>query len=176
MTFSEMAARTAELLEKDLTDTDFANAVKHALNVAYMTVARDKFRPVTTETMTVIKGRIPISLFSEAFLALKSVHARGGIRVSAWAGHNFIYVTDGFGEVAVTYYYLPAPMAEDDDEPMFTPAQVDPYAFIYFAAATYLNIKHKHADAAVWDERYRGIVENIREERTSFILPTERWR
>ena len=97
MTFSEMAARTAELLEKDLTDTDFANAVKHALNVAYMTVARDKFRPVTTETMTVINGRIPIALFSESFLALKSVHSEGGIRVSAWAGHNFVYVAEGFG-------------------------------------------------------------------------------
>lgn len=175
MTFSEMTARTAELLEKDVTDTGFADAVKHALNVAYMTLARDKFRPVTTETMTVINGRIPITMFSEAFLALKSVHARGGIRVSAWEGHNFVYVTEGFGEVTVTYYYLPTPMKEDEDEPMFSPAQIDPYAYIYFAAATYLNIKHKHADAAVWDERYRGIVENIKEVRSSFQLPAKRW-
>ena len=46
MNFGEMIARTAELLEKETEDDEvFLGQLKHAVNTAYMTVARDKWRP-----------------------------------------------------------------------------------------------------------------------------------
>ena len=176
MNFGEMIARTDELLEKETEDDEvFLGQLKHAVNTAYMTVARDKWRPAAAEEMCVCKGKIPIAELSECFVGLKSVKWNG-LRVGAWAGKDFIHVCENIQKVIVEYYYLPVPMEEDEDEPVIPFAQVDPYAYIYFAASLYCSIRHLHAEAAVWDSRYRNVVDNVKEVRSGFTLPAGRWR
>ncbi len=177
MTFSEMVQRCAEILDvQDRDDQKLTDKIKHAINVAYMTIARDKFRPVKSELASVKNGIINIKSLSESFVGLKNVQSVGGMKVAAWEDRENIHVSSCFYQVRVFYYFLPKPLVNDSDQPIIDETQVDPYAFIYFAAAFCLNIEHRHAEASVWDGRYRLVVENIKEVRSSFIMPRERWQ
>ena len=177
MTFEEMVMRTRELLDKTEDSDELDGQIKHALNVAYMTVARDKWRPTTSELMKpdLKTGCVPIKNLSECFVSLKTVRRYGGMRLRAWAGKDFIHISPPFIQVAVEYYYLPHPLENPDDTPIIPSAQVDPYAYIYFAAAQCLNIKHMHSEAAVWEKKYKDIADNIHEVRGNIIIPDERW-
>ncbi len=175
MTLGEMVSRVKELLDKDDNSNAFNDMIKHELNVAYLTVARDKWRPVHCEVKNVSDMSIAISTLSKNYVSLKSVRSISGFRIGAWGGKDYIHLVSPFARVAVEYYYLPSAMSLDSDTPVIPEAQVDPYAYIYFAVALYLNSRHMHAEAAVWENKYKNIADNIRESRGCIIIPAERW-
>ena len=176
MTFSVLVSRTAHILECDAEDEATVALLKQAINEAYLTNARDKWRPALCEAMDVCEGRVPLAHLSEAFISLKRVTDVSGNTLTASVGKDFLHIAAPDARVLVTYFFLPHPMEADDEEPILPAAQVDPYAYIYFAASLYLNIKHRHNDAAVWDIRYRNVTDNIREGRSGVVLPKPRWR
>lgn len=176
MTFSQLKECTAALLEIPTSDTEAMTLIGNAVNNAYLTIARDKWRPVTSEKAQFFNLRYPIELLSENFVALKSVSDSAGRKVDAWAGKDFIHVFCDADEMNIEYCFLPVPMHEDTDEPILPVSQVDPYAYIYFAASIYCSVKHQHTEASMWDTRYRNVVENIKETRSGFIMPKRRWR
>jgi len=175
MTLDEMTSRVKELL--DITDNtqDTLTLIKNSLNAAYMTVARDKFRLVKKEQKSVTNGQIAISSLSESFIALKTVTSLNGERIAAWAGYDYIHICSSVNTVYVEYFYLPAVLTASTDSPVISEAQVDPYAYIYFAVSLYLNTKHLHQEASVWDIRYKNIADNIHETRKTGVMPKSRW-
>ncbi len=175
MTFGEMVSRVKELLDKDDNSVAFVNQIKHALNVGYLTVARDKWRPVHSEVKSVSDMCVAISTLSKRYVSLKSVRTVNGIHVSARGGKDYIHLVSPYSSVAVEYYYLPDDMSADSDIPVIPEAQVDPYAYIYFAVAQYLNTRHMHAEAAVWENKYKNITDNIHETRGCVNIPSGRW-
>ena len=177
MTFLELVQRTIDILDVvDRDDEEMVKNVKNAINVAYMTVARDKYRPEKCETVKVVDGKIAIDKLSESYVSLKSVQSVGGMRLAAWESVNNIHVCPSFYQVNVIYYYLPKALVKDTDVPVLEESAVDPYAYIYYAASYYFSVKRKHAEAAVWDSRYKNVVENIKEVRSPFVLPVKRWQ
>ena len=177
MTFLDLVQRTIDILDVvDRDDEEMVKAVKNAINVAYMTIARDKYRPEKCETVRVVDGKIAIDKLSECYVSLKTVQSVGGMRIAAWESVNNIHISPSYYQVNVFYYYLPKALEGDFDVPVIPESAVDPYAYIYYAASYYFSVKRKHAEAAVWDSRYKNVADNIKEVRSSFTLPIKRWQ
>lgn len=175
MKLSEMIERAKELLDKNDTDTAFEKALKNGINTAYLIVARDKWRPVMREEVNIEDGTVKIKNLTKTFVSLKSAYTSGGFRLGAWAGKDAVHFPPWATSAEIEYFYLPAPLSADDDEPVIPESAVDAYAYIYFAVARYYNIKNQHAEASVWDTRYRNIIDNIREMQGCAVMHTERW-
>lgn len=175
MKFSEMIQRTRELLDLNEEDENVDKVLGRCINSAYMILARDKWRPVKRERVDAEDGEIPIKNLKEDFVSLKSAYGINGLKLGAWSGKDFIHIPKWIDTAVVEYYYLPKPMALGADEPVLPETQVDPYAYIYFAVSRYLNIKHRHAEASVWDSAYRNTVDNISEARGCRVMNGERW-
>lgn len=176
MNFLSMINRTKELLDKkDVIDPDLDEIIGHGINIAYLAIARDKWRPTFKEKMDAVDGKVPIKALSERFISLKSAITESGFIAGGWAGKDFIHFSPVVSRVWIEYYYLPAPLEFDEDVPLIPASQVDPYAYIYYAASHYYNVKHQHADASVWEAKYRNIADNIHEVRGYGTMPCERW-
>lgn len=175
MKLSEMIKRTKELLDKDTADAAFEKALVNGINTAYLIIARDKWRPVMREEVTIENGTVKIKDLTKNFVSLKSAYTSCGFRLGAWAGKDAVHFPPWATKAEIEYFYLPAPLSGDNDEPDIPEAAVDVYAYIYFAAARYYSIKGQHAEASVWDTRYKNIVDNIREMQGCAIMHTERW-
>ncbi len=176
MNFLSMIEKTKELLgKKDADDAELDELIGQGINIAYLAIARDKWRPTFREKMDAVDGKVPIKALSEQFSSLKSAMTDSGFVAGGWAGKDFIHFSPAVSKVIIEYYYLPVPLEFDEDVPLIPPAQVDPYAYIFYAAAHYCNVKHQHADAAVWDAKYRNIVDNIHEVRGYGTMPCGRW-
>lgn len=175
MTLSEMIDTSARLLETDKETDGFAEFFARALNLAYLTVARDKWRPIKREKMSACRGKIRVDGLSEHYVLLKNVYDLSGAKLVSRAVKDFIIVPEGCTGVFVEYYYLP-PQMEEEDEPVIPSAYVDPYAYVFFALSLYCSSKKLHGEAAMWDTRYRNIIDNVKEVRANFILPEREWR
>ena len=175
MTLNEMILASARLLEADATDEEFVTFMTDALNLAYLTVARDKWRPIKRERISVCQGRIRVDGLSEHFVSLKGVYDENGARVISRTVKDFIIVSRGILNVFVEYYYLP-PELEGDDEPAIPSTMVDSHAYIFFALSLYCSAKKLHGEAAMWDTRYRNIIDNVKEVRSNFVMPEREWR
>lgn len=174
MTLNEMIAASARLIDQEV-DQEFSEFFSDALNLAYLTVARDKWRPIKRERISVCHGRIRVDNLSEHFVCLKGVYDENGIRVISRAVKDFVIVPRGISSVFIEYYYLP-PQMEEEDEPAIPSAFVDSHAYIFFALSLYCSTKKLHGEAAMWDTRYRNIIDNVKEVRSNFVMPEREWR
>lgn len=175
MTFGEMTDAALALIEKTRSDVEATELVRRGINNAYATVARDKYRLLACEVMHPHKGKIRTADFSQSFVSLYAAFDGFGNKILARQVKDYIVVPEYIGKVSVRYYYLPAKLVFDNDEPIIATAHVDPYAYVYFAVSLYYSVKRQNAEAAVWDTRFRNIVDNIREVRKSFVTPQRKW-
>lgn len=175
MTFSEMIDLTASMLELEA-DDDFKTIAGDAINTAYAMAARDKWRPIRREKMTAVRGKIRTDGFSENFLRLKRASAPDGEEVLSKQVKDFVLVPEIYKEVFVEYYYLPPKMEEDFDTPCIPEACIDSHAYVYYAASVVCNVKRRHAEAAMWDTRFRNIFDNAHETKANFVMPERKWR
>lgn len=175
MKFSEMIQRTRELLDINEGNEELDKVLGNCINTAYMTLARDKWRPVKREEAEATDGEIQISKLAEDFVSLKSAYTESGFKLGAWAGKDFIHIPKWTDRAVLEYYFLPKPMTLADDEPIIPETQVDSYAYVYFAVSRYLNVKHRHSEASIWDSAYRNIVDNISEARGCKVMKVQRW-
>ncbi len=175
MTLCEMIEIAADLIEADKDEEDFAKFFTRALNLAYLTVARDKWRPIKREKISVCRGKIRIDGLSEHFVSLKGAFDKNGAKLISRTAKDFVIVPDGYSSVLLEYYYLP-PEMEQEDEPVIPSAFVDPHVYVFYALSLYCSAKKLHGEAAMWDTRYRNIIDNIKEVRSNFIMPEREWR
>lgn len=175
MTLYEMIEASARLLEVDKDSDGFKEFFVDAINLAYLTVARDKWRPIKREKMSVCRGKIRVDGLSEHFVSLKGAFDKNGTRLCSRTVKDFIIVPEGCTSAFVEYYYLP-PEMEEEDEPSIPSSFVDPHTYIFFALSLYCSAKKLHGEAAMWDTRYRNIIDNVKEVRTNFIMPEREWR
>lgn len=175
MTLSEMIEISARMLEVDKETDGFVEFFSNALNLAYLTVARDKWRPIKREKMSVCRGKIRVESLSEHYVSLKGAFDKEGTKLISRAVKDFIIVPEGTTDVFVEYYYLP-PEMESEDEPVIPSAYVDPYVYVFFALSLYCSSKKLHGEATMWDTRYRNIIDNVKEVRANFVLPEREWR
>lgn len=175
MTFDEMKTTAAKLLDRDKDDADFDIIISKALNNAYFTVARDKWRPICREVVDINNGEFCVDNACEHFVSLRGAYDENGHKIYSRQVKDYVIVSQTVKKAMIEYYYLPPKMEHAKDEPAIPAEVVDPFAYIFFACSLYCSAKKLHAEASMWDTRFRNIFDNIKEVRTNFVMPTGAW-
>lgn len=126
-----------------------------AANDAYIEAAKKLGIPLEEAEVTPVDGRIALTGIDPLPIRIRRVE-------DAEAHYVVGYYKITEQEIAVTatrpvriiYNYAPDPLVEDDDEPIFPDAQVDPLLYVFLAVARVYQSERKNDTAAPWEARY----------------------
>ena len=142
-------------------------SMKSSINLAYREVARRLLMPDIRMTMELDKdGGVDLTMMRPDVITMKAVYSEDGstLRQYDFETKYRIIVRGGKpGErVLIQYHYVPEPLEDFDDEPVFPEGLVDPMVYVSLAAANLWLMERKIDIANEWRARYYEALNNIR--------------
>lgn len=146
----------------------YFNVFRDGINEAYRDVSRLQAMPDTyTFSKVAGDGTIDLSAVVPQVYGLKEVFVenKAGVVGYIFETKYKIKVTRGAtpgDDVLLYYHYIPDPLEELSDEPVFTDALVDPMLYVSLAVARMWQSEKKTEFFMMWYNQYREHLRNVR--------------
>lgn len=119
----ELIKLTLSNMNEDTDDTtvsEYREKALQAINQGYAEVARSRFRPAVTEEVALTNGKFALGLLQQKCMRVDAVASTQGVPLFFTINAESVatVLTDE-PSVQVAYRYMPEPLAEDTDIPLF---------------------------------------------------------
>lgn len=147
-------------------------SMRQSINTAYREVARALLMPDVRKVQTLTEGgKLDLLKLEPGCQTVKGVYSEDG---NTSKGFNFLtkYEIEVAGgkkddKVLLHYHYVPDPLMELTDRPVFPESLVDPMIYISLAAADLWALERKTQISAYWLDYYRRLVGSLRSDMKS---------